>query len=147
MSVQVRLVGPNGKEVVVTDSGELAVAPLEHSEPVYNLLDVADTAYNFFRPRPGFHVVITDITLSGNRNVTTQTLTEVYESTASDSIVVARSLFKDDIGKLARVILNGLHWEVSPGVFLNAKCDDDDVHATIAGYYTPATEDRLTIDD
>lgn len=147
MSIRVRLIGPNGKEVVVTDSGELAVAPLEHSDPVYNLLDVADTAYNFYRPRAGSQVIITAITLSGNRNVTTQTLTEIYESKASDSIVVDKSIFKDDIGKLDRIVLAGLHWKVSPGLFLNAKCDDDDVHATIAGYYTTVTVDKGEIDD
>jgi len=55
--------------VKVTSRGQLVTSPLEFSDPVFQSLDVDDTAENFFRPMPGKRLVITDIIIQTDRNV------------------------------------------------------------------------------
>ncbi len=135
MSLTVYLRGRNGKLVEVTESGELVSAPLHYSDPVFNLLDVNDQVYNFFRPKAGQQLIITGITASANRNVTTQTQVDIYEATSATSGTISKQIRSLDIAKLERSIEQGLNEEIRPGAFINAKCDDDDVLLTISGYY------------
>ena len=138
MPLTVRLVGENGKLVKFTENGEVVVAPFEYSDPIFQLLDVNDQVYNFFRPKPGEQLIITGITVSANRNVTTQTQVDIYEATSDSSATITKQIRRLDIAKLDKWIEQGIQEEVSRGAFVNAKADDDDALCTISGYYIPA---------
>lgn len=138
MSLTVYLKGANGKLAEITDSGEVVTAPLHYSDPVFNLLDVNDQVYNFFRPKGGMQLIITGITASANRNVTTQTQVDIYEATSDTSGTISKQIRSIDIAKLERSNEQGLNEIIRQGAFVNAKCDDDDVLLTISGYYIPA---------
>ena len=135
-----RCTSPNAggvNEVSVSSQGEVITRPFSYSEAVFNLLDINDQVYNFQKPIDGFRYVITGIFASANRNVTTQTQVDIYEATAADSGTIAKQIRRLDIAKLDHVEQGGLLLRLAKGVFLNAKCDDDDVLLTIDGYFVP----------
>jgi hypothetical protein len=81
---------------------------------------------------PGSQFIITDIILIADKNVTTDTLVEIYEASGPDSTVVDKAIFTTEMLKNSDLVLTGLNWKVNSGKYLNAKTDDDDVFATIA---------------
>ncbi len=135
----VSVIGQGGKErpLKTSDQGEVLVRAFDYSDPQFQFMDTAATAYNFFVPKAKQQLVITEIIISADRNVTTQTLVDVYEATAADSTVIAKSILRLDVLKSSQLPLIGLNFLVSEGVFVNAKHDDDDVFMTIGGYYIP----------
>ena len=81
--------------------------------------------------------IITDIILNADKGVTTDTLVEIYEASGPDSTVVDKSILTTEMLKNSDLALTGLNWKVNTGKYLNAKCDDDDVFATIAYHIHP----------
>ena len=124
-------------EASISSQGEVITRPFNYSEAVFNLLDVDDQVYNFQEPLDGFQYVITGITASANRNVTTQTQVDIYEATSVSSGTIDKQIRRMDIAKLDHVEQLGLLVRLNKNVFLNAKCDDDDVLLTIDGYFVP----------
>ncbi len=143
MSLTVYLRGANGRLVEVTESGELAIAPLHYSNPVFQFMDLVDTAYNFFRPRAGEQLIITGMSAFANRNVTTQTQVDIYEASSASSLTIVKQIRQIDLAKLDNSPESGLNYITSTGAFINGKCDDDDVSLTISGYYIPQIGDGV----
>ena len=137
MSLTVYIKGANGKLVEVSASGELVVGPLAYSEPIFQLLDVNDQVYNFFRPKAGEQLIITGIDASALRTVTTQTQVDIYEATSDTDGTISKQIRRWEIPKNGEKQAQGIFEEIRPGAFVNAKCDDDDVALTITGFYIP----------
>ncbi len=122
----------------VTKRGQTVVAPLAYSRFYTNTATVVDTAYNLVVPKPGKKFVITDIILSADKGVsgTNGAIVEVYEAEAIDTISVSTTIYSDEILKLDRVILTGLNvLIVTEGRWINFKTNDNNVRASVAGYY------------
>ena len=129
--------GGAGAFAVVTPSGELVVAPLHYDETEFNELAVDDTAYNFYGPKANQQFVLTGLLAYGDKQVASATNATVivYEATSSDTTTVDKVLLQFEIGQNQSLPLPGLHILVNPGVWVNAKTDDDDVHMTLMGYF------------
>jgi len=131
--------GGNGTLVGVSPQGELLVRALEYSEPSFNNMDIADTAYNFFKPKAGQRFVITGISADANRNVGANgASTLFYETDSDNSTTPSKILYQFDIAKNTSKVLVGLLTITTIGTYLNGKTDDDDVLATVMGYYVNA---------
>lgn len=136
--IGVRLVGANGTPIRVTPSGELIVAAFDRSTPTFQNMDVVDTAYNFVTPATGQQFIITTIIVSTNRNVGANgTTIDLYEATAVDSTSIVKSILQFDMAKNKELPMIGLDLKTTSGVWVNGKCDDDDVLMTVAGYFIP----------
>lgn len=146
MSLPVRLLGldqlGNIKEVTVTSTGELAVAPLFFDEASYNELDVINTAYNFYGPRAGEQFVITNLIMSADKGVsgTTDADVIVYEASSADTTTEDKILIHLTIGQSQNLSMPVQYLLVNEGAFINAKTSDDDVHLNILGHYIPRIE-------
>jgi len=123
--------------VKVSMNGQLITAPYSYDEVKYVNLDIAAQGYTFFSPKAGKQFVLTGITMTANKSVGTDCIVDVYEATLENSATITTSIFQFEILKNGRRELIGLNILVSEGVFLNAKTDDDDVFATLMGYYIP----------
>ena len=135
MSVPVVLVGGGG-EATVTHAGQLHVAPYAYDTVEAQEMTVINTAYNFYKPRVGYDFVITGILLGGDRNIGANgSLVEVYEATAADSTVVTKLILKVDLLKQTSRDILPMNILVENGLFVNAKMDDNNIEATITGYY------------
>jgi hypothetical protein len=74
--------------------------------------------------RAGFRFVIDSPVMTASRNVTAST--------------IDKQLLQIDLAKFETIQLTALSLEVPKGVWVNGKCDDDDVTATVLGYYVSA---------
>lgn len=137
MAVPFLIIGPNGKEVQVTGSGELVTAQLHYEETVFKELAEDNIGYNFFEPLPGQQFVITGFIAVGDQQITGNANANVviYEADSTSSITVDKILVQFVIKQDQDIPMAGLHVLVNEGKFINAKTDDDDVHMTLMGYY------------
>ena len=129
--------GGTKNKVKVTSLGQLVVAPLEFSEPLFNAIALTATAYNFVEPVAGKRFVITGYIAATDKNVSSTNGAEIaiIESSAIDSTVASKVLLTLDLGKLDSQVITGLNMITSPGVWINASTDDATVNLTILGYY------------
>lgn len=143
MPLEVVIVGGGTTQRLIrgSDSGELFTRPFAYSDPQFQAMDLAATAYNFFSPKVGEQFVITDIVAFADRDVTTQTQLDIYEADSVSSTTIDKQILRLDIAKLTESPHHGILWLVNEGKFLNAKHDDDDIFLTIAGYYVPLVRD------
>ncbi len=137
MTVAFNIVGPNGKNVEVTPSGELVVAPLSYNKTVFNELAEDDTAYNFYEPKTLQQFVITGFNMKADRDVSTtvDATVIIYEAESKNSTTVSKVLFQEAMVRGERTGQDNANILVNPGVWINAKTSDDDIHMTIMGYY------------
>ena len=137
MTVAFNIVGPNGKTVEVTPSGELVVAPLSYNKTVFNELAEDDTAYNFYEPKTLQQFVITGFNMKADRDVSTtvDATVIIYEAESKNSTTVSKVLFQEAMVRGERTGQDNANILVNPGVWINAKTSDDDIHMTIMGYY------------
>lgn len=137
MAVAFTIVGPNGKEVQVTPSGELVIAPLRYDETEFRELAEDDTAYNFYEPLPGKQFVITGFIAVGDQQITGNANANVviYEAADTGTVTVDKILVQFVIKQDQDIPVTGLRTLVNAGKFINAKTDDDDVHLTLMGYF------------
>ena len=120
----------------VSKNGQLIVAVHAYDETESRELAVDDTAYNFYGPRVGFKFIITGMLAFADKQVGVANATVVvYEATSPTDLVVARVLLPLEIPSQSHVPVPPLNIAVNPGVYINAKTDDDDVHMTIMGYF------------
>ena len=136
-TVQIQGAGVNAGKLATSDIGEVLVRAYDYSDPIFQDMDLVDTAYPFFAPVAGKQLIITDIFAFANRNVTTQTQVDIYEATADDTLTITKQIVRLDIAKLDSSPHHGLFLKITEGVFVNGKCDDDDAFVTVAGYYIP----------
>lgn len=129
----------NGKLVRVTSRGQLVTAPLDFSEAYNATADEINTAYNLVTPKVGKIFIITGILIYANKNVGVADATVVlYEATSSTTTTVTNTIFTSEIPKYGRVIVPSLNLSTAEGRWINIKTDDDDIFATVLGYYADA---------
>jgi hypothetical protein len=101
-------------------------------------LDAAETAYNFVEPRAGHRITVTGILLSANNNVGVgDAMVVVYEAASPTSTVATKTIFATEMQTNSSRDITGIQLDIQPGVWINAKTDDDDVFASILYYYIP----------
>lgn len=129
--------GLNNWGASVSKYGELKVAPYNYSTSYFQNFATADTAYNFIPPIQNQFFVITAIILQANKNVnaTTGQVVDIYEAESATATTIDKNLFEIEMIKNDRVVVTGLNIRTTEGKFLNGKTADDDVLATVAGYY------------
>jgi hypothetical protein len=115
----------------------LRVSQYDYSTSYFQTFATAATAYNFVPPIQNQFFVITAIILQANKNVnaTTGQVVDIYEATSATSTTIDKKLVEVEMIKNDRIILTGLNIKMNEGKFLNGKTEDDDVLATVAGYY------------
>ena len=139
MSTPAHIIGDNGDRVRVTEFGQLVVAPLAYSEPVALTLDTINTAFNFIQPEAGKSVVITDIIVSANKDVsnTTPANIEIYEADEANLTTVSKAIISPQLIRAANASYIGLNMLVGEGKWVNAKTDGADILVTIMFYRVP----------
>ena len=131
--------GGNGHEVKVTSRGELIVNRLDYSTAYNTTADVINTAYNLVTPISGSRFIITGIFLYANKNVGVNDATVVlYEADSATTTTVSSTIFTAEMVKQTARDFTGLNIIINEGKWLNIKTDDDDIFATILGYYVDA---------
>lgn len=133
--IQIRSSNGDGFGAVVTKNGQLVTAPVAYDQVKTISLNVDDAGFTFYAPRAGQQFVITAILLTADKNVTTDCIVEIFESAAEDSNVVSESILLIEMLKNTGRDITGLNFLVSEGVYVNGKTDDNNVSATIMGYY------------
>ena len=140
MAMPVNIHSANGKnQALVTEFGQLVVAPLAYSEPVTIELGVINTAFNFLVPVSGKSIVITDFLISANRDVsnTAPADIEIYGADAPDTLVISNGILSPRMIRSTNLPVTGLNMIVPPGQWVNAKTDDDAITITIMYYRIP----------
>lgn len=124
----------------VTIFGQLVVAPLDYSTPVAVDLDVINQAFNFITPLAGHGIVITDIVVGANKDVSTvdPANIEIYQADAVDSLTANPSILKPRLTRAGNLPLTGLNLLVPEGKWVNAKTDDAIITVTLMFYRVPA---------
>ena len=135
--VEVRLTGDNGKEVAVNDAGEVLVSSGPYDLSVFNDMDTADQAYNYYGPRGKLQFVITGLLAFADKDVNdaSDTTVVIYEATAPDTATASKVLIQAELGQLTNLPFPNVRILCNVGIWLNAKTNDDDVHLTIFGHY------------
>ena len=139
MSVPSHILDPKTKMVArVSEFGALAVAPLEYSTVFSVKMDVTSTAYTLIEPKGNHSIIITDIVMTGSKNVgVNNSLVEVYSSETEGSLDASAGVFTSEVAKNGSLVLNGLNFIIPEGRFLLSKIDDADVYIAIGYYYVP----------
>lgn len=129
--------GNGSKNAVrVSSNGELVVAPLESNASQHHKMDTINTAYNFAPIIAGRSMILQNILVYGNKNVGVNDATvTIYTADSPTSTTPIDIILEFEVPeKQARDII-GLNLEISEGLHLNAKTDDNDVFLTMMGYY------------
>lgn len=132
----------SGNKACVTHRGQLITAPVAYDETEFRELDVENTAYNFYKPIPGKQFVLTGLIVKADKQVSSTVDADVvvYEADAEDTLTVGRVLLQMAMTQGDLVPMTPLNIQINPGVFINAKTTDDDIHMTIMGYYAVVEE-------
>lgn len=132
----------DGVAARVTRYGQLVVSPLDYSTPVTVEMTTINTAYNMLVPETGKNIVITDVLVSADKNVspTAPAEIEIYEADAVDSLTPAPSLVRPRLISAGNLPLIGLNVLVPEGKWLNAKTNDGTVLVTVMYYRVPVED-------
>ena len=136
-ALPVKLMGNGSQQVSINEAGELLVSDGPYDLAKFNELDLVNVGYNFFGPRGREQFVITGFLMYGDKQVSTSTNSTVviYESSAPDSTTEDKVLVQVEVGQNQSIPFPNIRILCNKGIYLNAKCDDDDVHMTIFGHY------------
>ena len=136
MTAPVEIVGDDGTVVKVSTSGELSVAPVSPNISQHWSMTTVDTAYTFAPPISGKEMRLQNILIYGNKNVGASDATVViYTSHTATGTTPLETILELELPKYAKRDLIGLNLQLSEGVFLNAKTDDNTIFLTMMGYY------------
>ena len=126
-----------GNRAAVTSRGQVVTGPISFNEPHFRSLAVINTAYNFVTPVAGRQFVIDGVIVASDKNVSSTNGAQIviYEADSSTSTTASRDLLTLDIARLDRSGYSGLNLLTRPGIWLNAKTDDNTCNVTILGYY------------
>lgn len=140
MSIDVSITDQGSRHVKINEEGELLVSDGAFDTPVFNELAEINTAYNFFKPKAHKVLIITGFLAYGDKQISTSTNSTVviYEGTQADTTTADRVLFQFEIGNNQSIPFPSIKLLCRSGYYINAKCDDDDVHMTILGHYVNA---------
>lgn len=140
MSIDVSITDQGSRHVKINEEGELLVSDGAFDTPVFNELAEINTAYNFFKPKAHKVLIITGFLAYGDKQISTSTNSTVviYEGTQADTTTADRVLFQFEVGNNQSVPFPSIKLLCRSGYYINAKCDDDDVHMTILGHYVNA---------
>ena len=119
----------------VTHANELIVSGIGDNESVFNSMNVADIAFNFFIPLSTKNFFITSVLATTPAAATN---IDIYEATSTTSTTISKQLLK--IGTSSKTFIPitlpfGGFLKVREGFFVNAKTDNATVDLTIIGYY------------
>jgi hypothetical protein len=136
-AMPVRLMGNGSQQVKVNEAGELLISDGPYDLAKFKELDIINTAYNFYGPNGRKQFVITGFLIYGDKQVSTSTNSTViiYESDQPDSTTEDRVLVQIEVGQNQSIPFPNIRILCNKGVYLNAKCDDDDIHMTIFGHF------------
>ena len=127
-----------GNKAVVSEFGQLTVAPVAYSTPVQETLTIADTAFTLIEPVDGKLIIITDIILTANRNIGVNDATvTLYTTQAANELIPFSDILELEMAKNSSLPLVGLNTKVEAGLFINAKTNDTDIFVTIMYYRVP----------
>lgn len=141
MGLSVRVTdSATGVEAKITPSGQLVVGTVAYDLVKFIEMDLVDTAYNFVEPRTGKQFVITGLRLKADRGVSTTADAEVifFEATSATSTTVSKVLFQENLVRGESATLMPLNIITAEGTWLNGTTTDDDIFATLMGYYIDA---------
>lgn len=122
----------------VTPTGELLVAGFGNliNKSIFQSMNAANAAFNFFGPIAGQQFVITSIVLDGPNAATVS----VYEAASQFTVTIDKLLFKINFRGASNQVVNfpfGGFLAVSEGEYVNALTDTTTVNMNIIGYYSP----------
>jgi len=137
MGIDAKIEGQGGRTPLVSDYGELVVAPISYSSASVQLLDTNDTGVMFIPPISGKRIVITSMVFGTDKDVsgTIGSAIEIYESSTGSGETVATSIFQVDLIKQTTLPLVGVNIITSEGTWVMGKASDDDVKVSIYYYY------------
>ena len=137
--IKVQIVGRSKRIAEVLPNGQLVGSPLAFDETVFKELAEDNTAYNFYKPKPGQQFIITGIRAKADRDVspTVDASVVIYEADSESTTTVDKVLHQEAMVKAESVTLLPMNVLVAAGKYVNAKTTDDDIHMTIMGYYVP----------
>lgn len=123
----------------ITKAGQVTVSTFDYDETEFKTLDVVDAAYNFYAPKVKHNFIITGILAFADKDISdaNDTVITIYEGASAETTTVKKTLLQFGMGKLTTLPFVPLNIKVNPGVWVNAKTGDDDIHMTIMGYYIP----------
>lgn len=123
----------------VSRFGQLVVAPLDYSEPIARNLNVIDTAFNFLAPASKHSIVITEIIVAADKNVSNvdPAEIEIYQADSVDSLDASPTIISPRLVRAGDLSLTGLNFLIPEGKWINAKTNDVNVLITIAFYRVP----------
>ena len=122
----------------VTEYGQLVTSPAAYSSSSSAKLELDNTAYSLASPLAGNLIVITDILLYANKNVsaTTEATVTLYSSTVGpNETTVSNTILLTEMTKQTSRDITGSHLVTEAGSWVNAKTSDDDIFITILYYY------------
>ena len=139
MSLDVRLINGKGNkyQAKVSQAGELITSPIEYNDTYIQSMTIADQAYNFIIPIAGKRFVLTGLSYSGNKDISTTTGATViiYEADSPTSLVSTKTRFNFNVGRIDRGSATGLNIALNPGKWLNGQTDSTIVSITLLGYF------------
>jgi hypothetical protein len=143
--IPVYLVGLDEQPVRVNRNGELLTASGPYDLAEFNELAEINTAYNFYKPNGANQFVITGFLVYGDKQVSSSTNSTVviYEAEEENSTTESRVLVQFEVGQNQSIPFPNIRILCNAGIYINAKCTDDDIHMTIFGHYV--RDQRLDI--
>ena len=126
--------------VMVTEFGQLVVAPISFSAPVQAQIDTSATAFNLLGPTQDQQIVLTDIIITANRNVGVNDATiDLYlaDSPITTVFTADDAVLSLEIEKNGKLVLTGLNLITAQGKWINAKSSDTDIFITLMYYRVP----------
>ena len=132
----------SGFQAKVSKFGQLVVSPLQYSTPVTDSLITINTAFNFITPEQGASIVITDIIVGADKNVSNvdPANVEIFQASAADTTTVDTAIVNPQLLRASNLALNGLNLLVPEGKWINAKTNDNNIEVTIMFYRVPAED-------
>ena len=143
MPLAVNIAGRDGLLANVVEGGSISFAPIP-DEIQFKLLDVNDTPYNFYQPLAGSRFILTGVVATAAAGVVGTSTVIVYEAVAPDTATVAKTLFQFVLLKNQQLVIPNFQLKVNPGVWINAKADDTDVHMSVVGHFVTFDAERNT---
>ncbi len=126
----------SGHLAAVTHANELiVVGSTEDNKSKFQSLNVANTAFNFFTPKPGFNFMITSVLTSTPGGGAT---VDIYEATSSTSTTISKQILRLNLIEETFIPINfsfGGFLPITEGFYLNAKTNTATANITIIGFY------------
>lgn len=127
-----------GNTATVSEYGQITVAPVDYSVTAQEKLTAINTAYTMIEPVDGKLIIVTDIILTANKNVGVNDATvTLYTTEVAGNLTPTGDLLELEMIQKSTLAINGINNKVEPGLYVNAKTDDNDVFVTIMYYRVP----------